>query len=158
MASRNKMLTRDIKRRVKVIESKIEDLQKMGVPCVFAYATSWTGGLYVCSDDRMTKCLKSSSSGIFKSLKEEKPTTSDMDPAGKLCLPRLPAKLSSLNSKTITSMLVGLGKDLQINWTGSIPSWWPDLVPFQHPRDAVPNDYKGTWSIVLAILLPILYM
>lgn len=30
----------------------------MGVPCVFAYATNWTGGLYVYGDERMTKGIE----------------------------------------------------------------------------------------------------
>lgn len=149
----NKMLTRDVKRRVTVIEKKIGDLQNMGVPCVFAYATSWTGGLYVCGDKRMAKCLKNSSSDLFQSLKEPSTSarTDDGGVASKLCLPKLPRKLSALNSKTAISMLVGLAKDLSLDWTGPVPEWWPELVPFQHPRDPVPATYRGIASLVLLI-------
>lgn len=143
----NKMLNRDVKRRVNVIQSKIKDLQKMGVPCVFAYSTSWTGGLYVCGDERMTRELKSSSDNMLHNLREDTPTDNDEgQSSSNFCLPRLPGKLSKLNSKTITSMLTGLGKDLGINWKGAIPSWWPENIPFQHPREAAPEEFKDEFG------------
>jgi len=87
MAS-NGMLTRDIKRRVGVIEKKIEDLQKWGVPCAFVYATCWTGGLYVCGDTRFTDKIKESANTVLEAL------TINKDSEKKFCLPYLPGKLS----------------------------------------------------------------
>lgn len=140
MAS-SKMLTRDVKRRVKVIQSKIEDLQNMGIPSAFVYLTNWTGGLYVSGDERIPKEIKLSADTILKNLQgdEEK---GDLC-CSNFCLPRLPNKLELLNNKTIASMLVGLGKDLKINWKGDAPLWWPESVPFQHPREAAPETFKG---------------
>lgn len=134
------MLTRDINRRVNVIQNKIKDLQEMGVPCVFAYATTWTGGLYVCGDERMTREVKASSNKILDNLKVE-----EVRQGSNFCLPHLPEKLSKLNSKTVTAMLVGIGKDLKIDWKGEKPSWWPELVPFQHPRNPAPDELKGNF-------------
>ena len=61
----NKMLSRDVKRRIQVITTKHQDLQKMGVPCVFTYATSWTGSLYVIGEDRMAKEVQSISTSLL---------------------------------------------------------------------------------------------
>lgn len=47
-----------------------------------------------------------------------------------------------LNNKTVTNMLVGVDKDLKIQWKGELPKRWPDSVPFQHPRDTAPEDFK----------------
>ena len=69
MASNN-MLTRDIKQRVGVIEKKIENLQRWGVPCAFVYATCWTGDLYVCGDKRITDQIKSSASKFLETLED----------------------------------------------------------------------------------------
>lgn len=73
MAS-SKMLTRDVKRRVKVIQNKLEDLQKMGIPCAFVYLTNWTGGLYISGDDRITSEIKDSASAILKRLQDNDET------------------------------------------------------------------------------------
>ena len=145
MAS-SKMLTRDVKRRVKVIQNKLEDLQKMGIPCAFVYLTNWTGGLYISGDDRITTEIKDSASTILKRL-QDIDETDDLH-SSKFCLPRLPNKLDSLNSKTVVSMLVGLAKDLKFNWKGDIPPWWPESVPFQHPRDGAPETFKGEQNYV----------
>jgi len=135
-----------VKRRVNVIESKIEDLQRMGIPCEFVYLTNWTGGLYISGDDRVTTEIKDSASTIIKKL-QDVDETDDLHPS-KFCLPHLPNKLDLLNSKTVASMLVGLAKDLKFNWKGDIPQWWPESVPFQHPRDGAPETFKGKQNCV----------
>ena len=135
----NKMLSRDVKRRIQVITSKLQDLQKMGVPCVFTYATTWTGSLYVIGEDRMAKEVQAISSSLLKCLAEV-PVS---EPSSALVLPELPGDITTLNFKTLSTMLVGLGKDLSLNWKGEPPSWWPADIPFQHPRDPVPDNFKG---------------
>ena len=145
MAS-SKMLTRDVKRRVKVIQNKLEDLQNMGIPCAFVYLTNWTGSLYISGDDRITTEIKNSASTILKRL-QDIDETDDLH-SSKFCLPRLPSKLDSLNSKTVASMLVGLAKDLKFNWKVDIPLWWPESVPFQHPREGAPETFKGKQNYV----------
>lgn len=141
MASNN-MLSRDIKRRVGVIEKKIEDLQRYGVPCAFVYATCWTGGLYVCGDKRITDQIKSSASRFLETL-EDSPEEDTKVLESKFYLPYLPGKLSELNGKTICSMLIGLGKDLKISWKDNPPAWWPSTVPYRHPRSSVPDGIRG---------------
>lgn len=135
-----KMLNRDVNRRITVIQNKLSDLQKMGIPSAFVYVTTWTGGLYVSGDERVAKEIKLSSKSILDALDCNTKTGELMR---NFCLPRLPAKLALLNSKTVTNMLVGVGKDLKIQWKGEPPEWWPDSVPFQHPRDAAPENFKG---------------
>ena len=117
------MLTCDVKRRVKVIQSKVEDLQNMGIPSGFVYLSNWTGGPYVSGDERIAKEIKLSADTILKNLQGDLCCSN-------FCLPRLPNKLELLNNKTIASMLVGLGKDLKIDWKGDAPLWWPESVPF----------------------------
>ena len=66
MATKGKMISRDAKRRIEVITKKIADLQELGVPCLFSYATTWTGGLFVVGDDRMTSIVKDEFLGKLK--------------------------------------------------------------------------------------------
>lgn len=143
MAS-SKMLSRDVKRRIGVITSKIQDLQRMGVPCVFAYATSWTGGLYVIGDDRMATEVQAISTSLMNCISEPSPP----EPTSAIVLPPLPERITTLNFKTLSAMLVGLGKDLSINWKEEAPSWWPKDIPFQHPRDPVPEHQKGMPQLI----------
>jgi len=136
------MLTRDVNRRIKVIQSKISDLQKMGIPAAFVYVTTWTGALYVSGDERIAEQLKLSSQPILDALQNKREKLGEL--TRNFCLPRLPGKLDLLNNKTVVSMLVGVGKDLKIQWKGDPPEWWwPDQVPFQHPRDTAPEKFKG---------------
>ena len=137
------MLKRDVNRRVNVIQKKLSDLQKMGIPSAFVYVTSWTGGLYVTGDERIAEQLKLRSQPILDTLgcKSHKTGSGSGELVRNFCLPRLPAKMALLNNKTVTNMLVGVGKDLKIDWKGGPPEWWPDSVPFQHPRDAAPEIF-----------------
>ena len=143
MAS-SKMFSRDVKRRIGVITSKIQDLQRMGVPCVFAYATSWTGGLYVIGEERMATEVQALSTSLMNCISEPSPP----EPTSAIVLPPLPGRITTLNFKTLSAMLVGLGKDLSINWKEEAPSWWPKDVPFQHPRDPVPEHQKGMPQLI----------
>jgi len=51
----------------------------------------------------------------------------------KFCLPYFPARLSELIGKIICSILVGLGKDLNISWKENPPIWWALNIPYRHP-------------------------
>ena len=146
--SKKKMLSRDVRRRLQVIENKIQDLHHMGVPCVFVYATTWTGGLYLIGDEKMANPIKANSGAILGQLKEAPLPDTAAPLASNFCLPRLPAKLPTLNNKTLTSMLVGLGKDLQIKWKREPPVWWPEEIHFQHPRNAAPEQFKGNCELL----------
>ena len=98
-----------------MIQNKLSDLQKMGIPSAFVYVTTWTSGLYVSGDERIAKEIKLSSKSILDALDCNTKTGELMQ---NFCLPRLPAKLVLLSSKTVTNMLVGEGKDLKIHWKG----------------------------------------
>ena len=84
----------------------------MGIPCAFIYVSTWTGGLYVYGDERIAEQLQLSSKPILDALNCKKTKTGEF--IQNFCLPRLPAKMDLLNSKTIANMLVGMGKDLKI--------------------------------------------
>ena len=139
--SKSKMASRDMKRRVDVITKKIKDLDELGVPCVFVYATPWTGGLHVFGDDRMTSTVRDHKDEYLQKLKTS-PTESTSEKPD-FILPRLPQPISEMNGRTLTSLIVGLAKDLDIKWTeAEKPTYWPDNVPFVHPRE-VPKNLKG---------------
>ena len=102
------MLLRDVKRRIQAITSYLHDLKKMDVPCILAYATTWTGNLYVIGEDRMTNEFQSISSSLLKC----SPEVPASEPASTLIVPEL-LGASSLNLKILSTMLVSLGKDLR---------------------------------------------
>ena len=58
MATKGKMISRDAKRRIEVITTEVTDLQELGVPCLFSYATTWRSSLFVFGDDWMTSIAK----------------------------------------------------------------------------------------------------
>ena len=141
MATKGKMISRDARRRIEVITKKIADLQEYGIPCVFSYATTWTGGLFVVGDDRMTSIVKEQKEEFLKNLKTPQPRMSDAG-TSILLLPTLPQPICEMNGRTLASIIVGIAKDLNIDWKGEKPVWWPDSIPFSHPQD-IPPQLKG---------------
>ena len=132
------MMSRDTKRRVEIITKKISDLKEYGVPSLFVYATPWTGGLCVVGDDRLCSIVRAHKDESLGNLKVEPQDI--ISP--KLILPELPQPISDMNSRTLCSILIGIGKDLAIDWKGNRPEWWPDAIPFVHPRET-PPQLKG---------------
>ena len=124
-----------------MIQNKLGDLQKMGIPCAFVYVTTWTGVLYVSGDERIAEQLHLQSKPILDALDCKRAKTGEF--IRNFCLPRLPTKI-------VANMLVGVGKDLKIQWKGDPPEWWPDSVPFQHPRDTAPDIFKGELLYTIA--------
>lgn len=159
--TRERMLSRDAKRRIEVIKKKLQDLQEMGVPCSFCYCTPWTGGLYITGDQRIGREVKAITNRILASLEEEEEAEErageeeggERDrPMAVFQLPRLKVPLEDLNQRTLVSMLVGIAKDIRLRWDGEQPRWWPDGIPFVHPREA-PVHYRGKWIEALRTLL-----
>jgi len=64
-----------------------------------------------------------------------------------LILPELPQPICDMNGRTLCSILTGIGKDLAIDWKGDKPEWWPNAVPFVHPRET-PPQLKDTLYIL----------
>ncbi len=128
------MLSSGVRRRLLVIENKIQDLQHMGVPCMFVYATTWTGGLYFIGGEKMANPIKANSGAVLGQLKEAQLTDTAAPPASNFCcLPQLPAKLPMLNNNILASMLVGLGKDLQVQWRGDLCGGQTKYMYFSAP-------------------------
>ncbi len=155
---KDKMLSRDAKRRIEVIKKKLQDLQEMGVPCSFCYCTPWTRGLYIAGDQRIGREVKSITNRILRSLEEEEGKKEEEGDKAMAVfqLPRLKAPLRDLNQRALVSMLVGIAKDVRLRWDGERPKWWLGGIPFVHPREA-PPQFKGKWVEALRALLQAAY-
>lgn len=55
-------------------------------------------------------------------------------------LPKLPGPLDAMNTLTIKSVICNLVRDLNLDWNGPKPEWWPPFVPFQSPWKT--TEYK----------------
>ena len=88
--SKNKMLTRDCKRRVDVISKKIKELGEMGVPAAFCYIAPWSGGVFMVGDSRITDVYRGSSENLLQRLAQDNASQPDSQPAKHICLPKLP--------------------------------------------------------------------
>ena len=71
----------------------------------------------------------------------------DVKQAEGLSLPKLPAPLHELNVRTLQSMIVGIAKDLKIDWNGKKTEYWPEEIPFINPR-VPPPEFKGNTNYV----------
>ena len=58
-------------------------------------------------------------------------------------LPHLPGPLQDLNARTLQSVVTAITKDLSVDWSGEVPTWWPQDIPFCKPR-TIPPSHKGT--------------
>ena len=65
--------------------------------------------------------------------------------------PNPPPTLASPPARTLQSVVTLITRDLQIDWIGEPPSWWPKDVIFLTPRNPrkVPATCKGTWCALL---------
>ena len=132
--------SRDIKRRIDVVMKKLDALRELGVPCAVCYVSHWTKGLMVYGDSRMTNVISNQAATMLQELENsEEPEPHDRG----LFLPPIPAPLKDLNFRTMQSMIIALAKDLKVDWSEDRPSWWPQNVPFCHPRHT-PSQYTGT--------------
>ena len=139
-SSKEKMFSRDVRRRVDVISKKTKEMGEMGVPAVFLYIAPWTGGIYTIGDGRITGVIQDVMERILQSV-----SNAAADPGSSttgLCLPKLPAKLDEINCRTLQSILVAIAKDMNIDWSGEKPHYWPSEIPFVNPR-TVPTECKG---------------
>ena len=136
--------TRDIRRRVEVIQKKLADLQELGIPCAFCYSSVRnTGSLFTLGDKRITDVIERHKHKILKNLIDE--SFSDVGGGAKeihLILPPLPGKLDQLSRSAMQSLIVGILKDLGVRWSDPMPVWWPEAIPFVHPRSA-PENFAG---------------
>ncbi len=114
-AQAKKMSWRDANRRISVITKKMKDIQELGIPCVFCYAAPWTGGLFVIGDDRMARVLKRGTSEMLDNLKEESEEATLPD----FLLPKLLQPIKGMNGRTLSSIIVGISRDLKLDWAGN---------------------------------------
>lgn len=68
MEKKSNTTARDIKRRLEVITTKMEDLKKLGVPCAFVHVSYWSGGLLVNGDPKITGIIQGQAQEILDEL------------------------------------------------------------------------------------------
>ena len=56
----------------------------------------------------------------------------------KLILPEFQQLINDMNGRTLCSILVGIGKDLLIDWKGNKSEWW-QYVSLVHPYETPPQ-------------------
>ena len=141
--------SRDIRRRVEVIQKKLADLQELGVSCAFCYSSVRnTGSLFTLGDKRITDVIERHKNEILKNLIDlNYDHTEGSRKEIHLILPPLPAPLDQLSRNTMQSLIVGILKDLGLKWSDPRPTWWPPEIPFVPPR-SVPENFTG-WYISL---------
>lgn len=141
--------SRDIRRRVDVIQKKIADLQDLGVPCAFTYTSARnTGSIFTVGDSRVTDVIERHKNEILKNLMDNEAgegshSTNEIH----MILPPLPAPLEELNRTSLQSLITGILKDLGLRWTDPQPNWWPPEVPFVAPRSS-PENFSGWYNII----------
>ena len=136
---------RDVKRRLEVITTKMEDLKKLGVPCAFVHVSYWSGGLYVTGDPKITGVIQGQAQKILDELNscdENQDEDEETTHHSNISFPSLPAPLQELNRRTLECILCKITKDLKVNWSGDPPHWWPSNIMFCHPRKT-PSNLRG---------------
>ena len=131
---------RDIKRRIEVVKGKMKDLQAMGLPCAFCFVAPWSGGLVFNGDARFTNVMADMAEKLMAAIGEKEDQCSGKE----IILGPLPGPLLDLNLRTLQSIVIAICKDLQVDWSGVVPQWWPKDVPFCNPR-VTPPTYRGTY-------------
>ena len=86
----------------------------------------------------MTEVITSNSEKLLQALD----STEKQGCSTVLQLPQLPGPLRELNARTLQSVVTAITKDLGVDWSGDLPTWWPQDVPFCKPR-TVPPNYRG---------------
>ena len=149
--------SRDIRRRLEVIQKKMTDLQELGIPCAFCYVSVRnTGSLFTMGDSTITQVIEGCSDTILQQVSEtqthhHKHQHMLQHPAGvqrsaevRMVLPPLPTPLEQLGAHELRTLVVGIIKDLQLKWTDPKPPFWPSDIPFQNPR-SVPEGFQGDY-------------
>ena len=135
--SKEKMLSRDCRRRVDLIK-KIKELE---VPTAFCYIAPWSSEVFMAGDSRITDSFRSKVEDILKKLNSNDDKLEPDHHVG-LCLPKLPGRLETLNGRSLQTIIVAIAKDLKISWDGEKPDFWPEKIPFSNPR-TVPESFKS---------------
>lgn len=145
---------RDVQRRIDVVQKKLADLQKLGIPCAFCYTSARnTGSLFTVGDKRITDVVEAHKNDILRNLKNRTSDCSDsVSKEIRLILPPLPAPLWSLSRATMQSLVVGILKDLGLRWSDPKPSWWPLDVPFVSPSVHPAGEEGGKeWGTMYSV-------
>jgi hypothetical protein len=156
--------SRDIKRRLEVIQKKMTDLQELGVPCGFCYISARNSGtLFTVGNSAITQVIEQSRDAILHQLSTSQNTPhvsqlpeTDTTKEVHMLLPPLPAPLNDLTLQDLRGLVVSIVKDLGLKWTDPKPSFWPENIPFQYPRSA-PESFQGCWTRALRHIIKTIY-
>ena len=66
----------------------------------------------------------------------------DQSSGKEIILGPLPEPLLDLNLRTLQVIVTAICKDLEVDWSGIVPQWWPKDVPFCSPRVTL-TTFKG---------------
>ena len=157
MARRYDTTARDVKRKLAQIRKYVEQLAELDMPVGVAYGSRKTGGLCVFGDQRITGVISKHAMEIIES-KEWFSTTTGSTVPDTLSLPKLPKPWSKINAPTVKAILVGVVKDLGLPWEEDCrPEWWPEDVPFQHPRKGSSDVIRGMYTMLTICILKLLH-
>ena len=106
---------------------------------MFCYVAPWSGGLLFTGDLRMTDIITTDAEKLLQALDspEEQPCNTTVH------LPHLLGPLHNLNARTLQTVVTAITKDLCVDWSGEIPTWWSEDIPFCKPCTISPS-HKGT--------------
>ena len=141
--------SRDIKRRLEVIQKKMADLEELGVPCGFCYASIRNSGtLFTMGHPAITQPIEKSRHLILDHLSKWSDKGDELAGTGErrkkvhVLLPPLTRPLGELSLSELRGLIIGIVKDLGLKWSDPRPSFWPEEIPFQYPR-TTPDGYQG---------------
>ena len=127
---------RDITRKLKQIKKYV---QVLGVKQCYVYTSTCTGCLYVYDHQQFAS--------VFQHHLEATASMSGSDNVRETyILSKLPRPLKEMSTLTVKSAICNLVRDLNIDWNGPRPDWWPCLVPFQRT-----TEYKTGKLTLVAI-------
>ena len=107
----------------------MKDLQAFGLPCASCYVAPWSGGLVFNGDARFTNVMADMAEQLMAAIGEKE----DQSSRKEIILGPVPGPLLDLNLRTLQVIVTAICKDLQVDWSGVVPQWWPKDVPFCSP-------------------------
>ena len=135
-------------RKLGIIQKKTAELKELGVSVAVFYSLRKINGIQYFGDRRYTDVVEKHKDEILLNPAWYNDSDDEDDSVirqPKLLLPPLPCKLEYMNGITLRSAIAGLIKDLGFSWSSQKPCWWPDEIPYRHPK-LPPDNYQGKFG------------
>ena len=88
-----------------------------------------SGGLVFNGDAKFTNVMADMAEQLMAAIGEKE----DQSSGKEIILGPLPGPLLDLNLWTLQVIVTAICKNLQVDWSGVVPQWWPKDVPFCSP-------------------------